>query len=335
MAPPAEADPSRPPEVPDQEPTLLAVPNVSEGRNPGVVAAVGKAITGGLPAEASLTGQPIKLLDVHFDRDHGRSVFTIAGRAGTVAEAVLRCGREAIQHIDVMGHDARRGQHPHVGALDVAPVVYLRPQDRGAACAEALRLADMIGNELQVPVLLYGELTAEEHGGAGRSRAELRRGGPAALAARLQAGAEGAANGDGPLRPDFGPSHLHATAGATLVAARPPLVAFNLQLDKPATLADAGRIAVLIREGGPQGMLGLRAIAVELSGGIPQVSMNVERPFELPLVDIYRAVARHARVASAQLVGLAPKAAFDGFPADVPIPGFDPDRHLIENALAR
>ncbi len=312
---------------------LLAVPNVSEGRDPGVVAAIGRAITGGVPADVSLAGDATKLLDVHFDRDHGRAVFTVAGRAGTVAEAVLRCGREAIEHIDVMAPalspTARRGQHPHVGALDVAPIVYLRPEDRGAACAEALRLGDMIGEGLQIPVFLYGELTAAEPGTAGRSRAELRRGGPATLAERLRGGTAG---GEG-LRPDFGPPHMHPRAGATLVAARPPLVAFNLQLEAPATLADAGRIAVLIREGGQQGLPGLRAIAVGLNGGIPQVSMNVERPFELPLVEVLRAVSRHARVASAQLVGLAPKAAFEGFPQDVPIPGFDPERHLLENAL--
>ncbi len=135
------------------------------------------------------------------------------------------------------------------------------------------------------------------------------------------------------LRPDFGPPTLHPTAGATLVAARPPLVAFNLQLAPPATLADASRIAVLIREGGEHGLPGLRAIAVELHGGVAQVSMNVERPFELPLAEIVRAVSRHAPVATAQLVGLAPAAAFEGFPAELPIPGFDPARHLIENAL--
>lgn len=312
--------------------TLLAVPNVSEGRDTAVVAAVGRAVTGGVSADVSLAGDATKLLDVHVDRDHGRSVFTLAGRAGTVADAVLRCGREAIAHVDVINAGARRGQHPHVGTLDVAPIVYLRPEDRGAACAEALRLADMIGEQLQIPVLLYGELTAAEPGREGRNRAELRRGGPAVLSERLRAGAEG--GGDDALVPDFGPPRMHPRAGATLVAARPPLVAFNLQLEQPATLADAGRIAVLIREGGQQGMPGLRAIAIELSGGVPQVSMNVERPFELPLVEILRAVSGHARVASAQLVGLAPKAAFDGFPREVPMPGFDPARHLIENALA-
>ncbi|HXP36317.1 MAG TPA: hypothetical protein VN817_00995, partial [Solirubrobacteraceae bacterium] len=137
-----------------------------------------------------------------------------------------------------------------------------------------------------------------------------------------------------PLRPDFGPSEPHPSAGATLVAAREPLVAFNLQLQPPATLKDARRIAAQIREGGEHGLPGLRAIGVALSGDVAQVSMNVERPLELPLGEVVRAVAKLAPVARAELVGLAPRAAFDGFPAELPLPGFDPDRHLIESALA-
>jgi glutamate formiminotransferase / 5-formyltetrahydrofolate cyclo-ligase len=309
-------------------PSLLAVPNVSEGERPGVVAAIGQAI---IREDGSDEGAA-KLLDVHFDRDHDRAVFTVAGRQGTIAEAMLRCGREAVERIDVMGGGG--GQHPHVGALDVVPVVYLRSEDRGAACAEALVIAERVGEELEVPVFLYGELSGDESSPA-RTRHELRRGGPSVLAARVRGsdpGGPGAAD-EPPLRPDFGPPRLHPTAGATLVAARPPLVAFNLQLAPPAGLADASRIAVLIREGGEQGMPGLRAIAVELTGGVPQVSMNVERPFELPLAEIVRVVSRQAPLASAQLVGLAPTVAFEGFPADLPIPGFDPARHLIENAL--
>jgi glutamate formiminotransferase/glutamate formiminotransferase/formiminotetrahydrofolate cyclodeaminase len=136
-----------------------------------------------------------------------------------------------------------------------------------------------------------------------------------------------------PLRPDFGPEHMHPSAGATLVAARPPLVAFNLQLAPPATLADARRIAALVREGGSEGLPGVRAIGVALDGDVAQVSMNVESPLEVPLAMLVEAVARHAAIADAELVGLAPRAAFEGFPADVPIPGFDPACHLIENAL--
>jgi glutamate formiminotransferase len=153
------------------------------------------------------------------------------------------------------------------------------------------------------------------------------------------------------LRPDFGPAAITGRAGETLVAARPPLVAFNLELAPPATVLDARRVAGLIREGGEEGLPGLRAIGVELrrpisarsargapgpsvKGAVGQVSMNVERPFELPLAKVVQAVRRHVEIASGELVGLAPRAALEGFPKEVPLPGFDPARHLIENALA-
>jgi glutamate formiminotransferase / 5-formyltetrahydrofolate cyclo-ligase len=183
-------------------------------------------------------------------------------------------------------------------------------------------------------VFLYGELVGDR---PGRTRADLRRGGVAALARRL-AGASvqaGAATRPAPdaLRPDFGPHALHPSAGATLVAAREPLVAFNLQLRAPATVADARRIAALVREGGEHGLPGLRAIGVQLTGGVAQLSMNVERPLELPLAEVVEHIGRHTPVASAELVGLAPRAALERFPTDLPMPGFDPSRHVIEDAL--
>jgi glutamate formiminotransferase/glutamate formiminotransferase/formiminotetrahydrofolate cyclodeaminase len=217
------------------------------------------------------------------------------------------------------------GQHPHVGALDVAPVVYLCARDRGAACAEALVVADRIGSELGVPVFLYGEITADPRG---VTRAELRRGGVGGLATRMSGG-----GAQVPLSPDFGPGRMHPTAGATLVAAREPLVAFNLRLSPPATVEDAGAIAARVRDGGAEGLPGVRAIGIALSGGAAQVSMNVERPLELPLARVIEAVRAHAGVASAELVGLTPRAALAGFPEDVTLLGFDPARHVIENAL--
>ena len=138
----------------------------------------------------------------------------------------------------------------------------------------------------------------------------------------------------GELEPDFGPDRPHPTAGAALVGARPPLVAFNLLLAPPATLDDARAIAAAVREGGAEGLVGVRAIGLPLaSRDAVQVSLNVEDPVATPLRAVVAAVRRHAAIAEAELVGLAPRAAFDGFPDDVPIPGFDPARHLIENAL--
>jgi glutamate formiminotransferase len=263
--------------------TLLAVPNVSEGRERETIDAIGRAFDA-------------RLLDVHSDPDHDRSVFTLAGEAGSLATAVLAGARKAIGRIDLR---TQAGAHPRVGALDVAPIVYLRDQDRGAACAEALVLADLLGTELEVPVFLYGALAG------GRTRAELRRGGPAALAAR---------------RPDFGPAHMHPTAGATLVAARPPLVAFNVELAPGTTLARAREIAASIREGGADGLPGVRAIGVWLEQReVAQVSTNVEDHRAVPLARVVEAIARHAEVAEAELVGLAPQAAFASFPDDVPV----------------
>ena len=311
---------------------LLAVPNVSEGRRKATIDEIGRAFT---------AAETARLLDFHSDTDHHRSVFTLAGAQGQLSGALLAGARVAVERIDV-GKDratAEIGVHPHVGAIDVVPLVYLDVSQRGAACAEALVVAAEIGEGLDVPVFLYGELAR------GRTRAELRRGGVPGLAKRLS---------DGELRPDFGPPQIHPTAGATLVAAREPLVAFNLELAAPASTQDAKRIAALIREGGPQGLPGLRAIGVSLSqsreasqspmpparaGGIgaaeavAQLSMNVERPLELPLRVVVERVRRHAEIACAELVGLAPRAAFEGFPDDLAMPGFDPAAHMIENAL--
>ena len=103
------------------------------------------------------------------------------------------------------------------------------------------------------------------------------------------------ARGANAVRPDFGPPRMHRTAGATLVAARPPLVAFNVQLAAGATLADARAVAARIREGGEDGLPGVRAMAVALAGGVMQVSMNVERPLELWLGEVVAAVAAQAR----------------------------------------
>lgn len=279
---------------------LLSIPNVSEGRDAGVIAAIGAAFDA-------------RLLDIHSDPDHHRSVFTLAGESGVLAGAVCRGAAEVIRRLDVNRHE---GIHPRVGAVDVAPIVYLDPADRGAACAEALVLGDLLGQELELPVFMYGELAQ------GRTRAELRRGGPAALARRIEAGE---------LRPDFGPRRLHPSAGAVLLAARPPLVAFNVELAAPATVEDAKAIAAAIREGGPEGLPGLRAIGLWLDArGVAQVSTNVEDHRRTPLAEVVGAIARHATPSRAELVGLAPRAAFDGFPEDLPVA----NRRTVEDALA-
>jgi glutamate formiminotransferase len=270
---------------------LLAVPNVSEGRDPDVLAAIGDAFAAG----------GARVLDLHTDPDHHRAVFTLAAEPGVLHAALQDGARTAIERIDLTRHE---GLHPHVGAIDVVPVVYRTAHERGAATAEALVVGDALG-QLGQPVFLYGALAG------GRTRAELRRGGPEALARRMADG----------LRPDFGPPALHPTAGATLVAARLPLVAFNLELAPPATEEDARRIAAAVREGGAEGLAGLRAIGLSLPArnGVAQVSCNVEDHEALALATLLDAVERHAAVVEAELVGLAPEAAFEGWPERVAI----------------
>ena len=213
------------------ETTLLAVPNVSEGRDAAAIDAIGQAFVAG----------GARLLDIHRDPDHHRSVFTLAAPPGHLSAAVLAGAREATARIDMRDH---QGVHPCVGALDVAPIVYVDPSARGAACAEALVLGDELARELDLPVLLYGELAGD------RTRADLRRGGAGELARRIEAGE---------LAPDFGPRQPHLSAGFTLVAARPPLVAFNLLLEPGASHEQARDIAANIREGGADGLPGVRA----------------------------------------------------------------------------
>jgi glutamate formiminotransferase len=279
---------------------LLAVPNVSEGRDPAAIDQIGRAFDA-------------RLLDVHSDPDHHRSVFTLAGSPGRLAQPIAAGAHTAIGLIDISHH---AGLHPRVGAIDVAPIVYLDEGDRGAACAEALVLADILGHDLKLPVFLYGQLAD------GRTRATLRRGGTAALAQRIESRE---------LTPDFGPGTLHARAGAVLVTARPPLVAFNVELAPPATLDDARAIAALIREEGPEGLPGLRAIGLWLTHrNVAQVSMNVEDHRGTPLGQVVAAIEKHRPVIEAELVGLAPRAAFDGFPQDIPVR----NKRLLEDALA-
>ncbi|HEX6713702.1 MAG TPA: hypothetical protein VF066_09960 [Thermoleophilaceae bacterium] len=279
---------------------LLAVPNVSEGRSGPVIDRVAAGFA------------PARVLDTHSDGDHHRTVFWLAAPQPELAEAIASGARAAAESIDL---NAQNGVHPRVGALDVAPVVYRDAHERGAAIATALTAATLIG-ELGIPVFLYGELATDP----GRAeRAELRRGGPATLGERIARGE---------LAPDYGPDEIHPTAGATLVTARPPLVAFNVDLDSR-DLALATTIAAELREGGG-GFPGVRALGLWLEArGRVQVSMNVHDHRAAPLAAIVARIRERAPVVEAELVGLAPAAALADFPDDVPLR----NRRTVEDAL--
>jgi len=288
---------------------LLAVPNVSEGRDAGRIAALEAAFSRG-----------VSLLDRHSDADHNRTVFTLAGPPGALLEALASGAEEAIETIDMTSHE---GVHPAIGALDVCPIVWLDPANRAAARTEAIEVADQIGG-LGVPVFLYGELaTRPEHA----ERAYFRNGGLAELWLRMEGGG---------LRPDRGPDLPHRTAGAALVTARPPLAAFNIELDSD-DIEVARTIAAGLRESGG-GLPGVRAIGLPLSSGRTQVSTNVHDPFAVPLVSVVERVRELAEPlgaspVEAEQIGLVPEAALAGYPDDVPIRGFDPALHTIERRL--
>jgi glutamate formiminotransferase / 5-formyltetrahydrofolate cyclo-ligase len=288
---------------------LLAVPNVSEGRDLARVEALGRAFSAG-----------VALLDRHSDPVHNRSVLTLAGEPEALAAALSAGAAAAIESIDMTAHE---GVHPAIGALDVCPVVWRDGGERETARGIAAEVADAIG-DLGVPVLLYGELAT---GPERLERAFFRNGGLAELWLRMEAGE---------LRPDRGPTLPHRTAGATLLTARPPLGAFNVELDS-GDIEVARAVAAGLRESGG-GLHGVRAIGLSLASGRTQVSTNVHDPVAMPLgavVERMRALAAPlaARPLEAELVGLIPAAALAGYPEDVPIRGFDPERQTIERRL--
>ena len=289
---------------------LESVPNFSEGRDTATIDALAGALAG-----------RVELLDVHADADHNRSVFTVVGEQEELVDALLAgiaCARE---RIDLREHE---GAHPRIGAADVVPLVPIRPADMPRAREAALELGARIGAELGLPVFQYGELAP------GRGPAFFRRGGPAELQRRIDAGE---------IEPDFGPKRLDDSAGGVLVGARRPLIAFNVNLR--GDLDTARQIAGAVRESGG-GLPGVRALGLDLpTAGLVQVSMNVEDWEAAALHDIVgrieaEAHARKAEVVGSELVGLMPAgAAAAAAGAMLRIDGFDSSRVLELRLLDR
>lgn len=288
--------------------TLLeSVPNVSEGRDAATIAAIGQAF-----------GERGRLLDVHSDADHHRSVYTLVADESALIEALLAGIACAAELIDLRAHD---GIHPRVGAADVVPVVPLGAGQMALANEVALALGRRVGDEIGLPVFLYGA------SGEGRRPAFFRRGGPEELQRRVDAGE---------LLPAFGPSQLDPRAGAVLIGARPLLIAFNVELQTGA-LADAQVIAAAIRASSG-GMQGVQALGLQLPAtGRVQVSVNVIDVEVAPLVTVVErvreaAAARGVEVGPSELVGLLPESAV----AEPALLGLDalPDDRVLERRLA-
>ena len=280
---------------------LESVPNFSEGRDAVTIDAIGAALA-----------THARLLDVHADPDHNRSVFTVVGSEHRLLDALLAAVKVARERIDLRRHE---GVHPRIGAADVIPLVPVRPDDAERARNAAVVLGERLG-ELGVPVFLYEP--------PARGPAFFRRGGLEGLQRRLDAGE---------LAPDFGPGRLDPSFGAVLVGARAPLIAFNVNLR--GTLEAAREIAALVRDGGAAGFPGVRALGLELArAGHVQVSMNVEDWEAVALHELVERIAveaerRGAEVTGSELVGLMPAgAAAAAAGSALRIDGFDASRVL-------
>jgi glutamate formiminotransferase len=281
---------------------LESVPNFSEGREKTTIDAIGAALA-----------EHARLLDVHSDPDHNRSVFTLVGSEAELVDALVAGVSVARERIDLRRHE---GAHPRIGAADVVPLVPIRPNDMDRARRTALAVAEGLGG-LGLPVFLYGELAP------GRGPAFFRRGGPEELQRRLDAGE---------LQPNYGPARLDERAGAVVVGARRPLIAFNVELT--GELAAAREVASLVRER-EGGFPGVRALGLDLpSAGRVQVSMNVEDWEAAALDELVTTIEREARargaeVVGSELVGLMPAGAVAAAAgAALRVDGFDASRVL-------
>lgn len=293
-------------------PLIECVSNVSEGRRVDVIEACAEAIR----------GTPARLLDVSSDAAHHRTVYTFAGEAEALHAGILALFERAVATIDLRRH---AGVHPRLGAVDVVPLVPLEE----ATMADCVALARQVGAEVaqrhQLPVFLYEEAAIHPNR---RRLEEIRRGGFEGLAARMQQPA---------WRPDFGPPIPHPSAGATVIGARPLLIAFNVNLDtRDVDVAKAIAARVRYSSGG---LPHVKALGLDLAArGFVQVSMNLTSYAYTPLLRVFNMVKREAAlrgvaVAHSEIVGLVPAAAVATCSAkDLQLEGRLEDK-ILENRL--
>lgn len=262
---------------------IEAVPNFSEGRRPEVIAALMEAIQ----------APGVWLLDVSSDPDHNRTVITVAGEPDAVLEGLFRAVAMAAQRINLFEH---RGEHPRIGAADVVPIVPIEGITLEECVTLAHRLGRRIGEELGLPVYLYAAAATRPER---RRLPDIRRGEFEGLLETIHL----------PERaPDYGPAKV-GPAGATVVGARPFLIAYNIYLHS-SDVEIARKIARQVRESSG----GLPAVQAKgfLVEGKAQVSMNLLDTDLTPLHGVYERVAALAaeegvEVASSELIGLIPQ----------------------------
>jgi glutamate formiminotransferase len=292
---------------------IECIPNVSEGRRPEIVAAM---------ADAIRQAPGVRLLDFSSDASHNRSVFTLAGDAAGVEQAVLALVERAVADVDLRTH---RGEHPRLGAVDVVPFVPIE----GATMADCVALAKQTGaaiaERFKVPVYLYEEASSNP---ARKNLEDIRRGEFEGLAAKMATAG---------WAPDFGPSAPHPTAGAIIVGARMPLIAYNINLATN-RIDVAKKIAAAIRHSSG-GFRYVKAAGFTLADrGIVQVSMNLTNYEKTPIHRVFEAVKREAErygvaILESEIVGLVPAAALAAAAEFyLQIEGFKPDQ-VLENKL--
>ena len=294
-------------------PIIECIPNVSEGRRPEVVDAIASAIR-------AVPG--VRLLDYSSDASHNRSVFTLAGEAAPLRTAILAMYDQALAHIDLRTH---KGEHPRLGAIDVVPFVPIE----GVTMEDCVALAKDVGREVAsrfgIPVYLYEDASANP---ARKNLEDIRRGEFEGLPAKMRTPG---------WTPDFGPEAPHEAAGASVIGARMPLIAYNINLNTD-RLDVAKKIAAAIRHSSG-GFRFVKAAGFELKDrGIVQVSMNLTNYEKTPIYRVFETVKREAErygvsVLESEIVGLVPAAALNAVAEYyVQIAGFKSDQ-VLENKL--
>jgi len=291
------------------------VPNFSEGRRKEVVDAI---------ADAARSVAGVTVLDVEMDANHNRSVITFVAEPDAAKEAGFQMAAKAVGLIDMNAH---RGEHPRIGALDVLPFIPISGVTMGECVQLARETGKRIADELMIPVYLYEAAATRPDR---KALPDVRKGEYEGLKVEVETNPDRA--------PDFGPRRLHPTAGASVVGARPPLIAYNVKLGTT-DVKVAKRIAKAVREK-DGGLPAVRALGFELKDrGLVQVSMNLVNYKATSIERAFDAVSAHAAklgvpVVASEIVGLVPQDSLPPNPVErLRLENFDP-RQVLENRLA-
>ena len=293
---------------------IESIPNISEGRNQEVIEACVDQIR---------TTPGCTLLNYSSDPNHNRTVITYIGDAKGVEEASVKLAKKAVELIDLTKHE---GEHPRMGCVDVMPFVPIKDATNEDCIELSKVVGERIAKEADLPVFLY-EMSAQKP--ARKNLATVRKGQFEGMAEKVQ---------DPEWEPDFGGARIHPTGGVVAVGARPPLVAYNLNLNT-SDVKVAQAIAKIIREK-DGGLNNVKAMGFMLEDrNIAQVSINMTDYRVTPLYRVTEMVKMEAKkygvqVIGSELIGLCPmKALIDSAEYYLQIENFDFDGQVLENYI--